>query len=145
MKLLNFKSKNAVAKADTGRNTDPPVRTTVTGKPGETAMASAAASIPTTPLLAGASVASINNVQDPAQAASISSSIAANSITSVNNAELLPAKPPSIDGAESTTEFQPPPTLRGNPTAGFDGLDLSPTPAPTPTQGIVNDDQGGPR
>jgi hypothetical protein len=142
---LQQPAKNAVAKADTGRNTDPPVRTTVTGKPGETAMASAAASIPTTPLLAGASVASINNVQDPAQAASISSSIAANSITSVNNAELLPAKPPSIDGAESTTEFQPPPTLRGNPTAGFDGLDLSPTPAPTPTQGIVNDDQGGPR
>jgi len=145
---LQQPAKNTVAKADTGRNTDPPVRTTVTGKPGETAMATAAASVPTTPLLAGASVASINNVQDPAQAADaarVSSSIAANSITSVNNAELLPAKPPSIDGAESNTEFQPPPTLRGNPTAGFDGLDLSPTATAKPTQGIVNDDQGGPR
>jgi hypothetical protein len=75
----------------------------------------------------------------------IESSLTPNSIASINNAELLPAKPTSIDGAESTTKFQPPPTLRGNPTAGFDGLDLAPAPAPNPPQGIVNDDQGKPQ
>jgi hypothetical protein len=65
------------------------------------------------------------------------------SITSVSGAQPLPAKPASVDGADiPTTQFQPPPTLRGNPTAGFDGLDLSPAPDPNPAQGIVNDDQG---
>jgi hypothetical protein len=43
---------------------------------------------------------------------------------------------------DSLPQFQPPPTLRGNPTAGVDGLDLSPVPTPTPSQGVVNDDQG---
>jgi hypothetical protein len=65
------------------------------------------------------------------------------SITSISGAQPLPAKPASVDGADiPTTQFQPPPTLRGNPTAGFDGLDLSPVPTPVPPQGVVNDDQG---
>jgi hypothetical protein len=65
-----------------------------------------------------------------------------NVITPISGAQPLPARPVSIEGAESVTEFQPPPVIRGNPTAGFDGLDLSPVPTPTPSQGIVNDDQG---
>jgi hypothetical protein len=65
------------------------------------------------------------------------------SITSVSGAQPVPAKPASVDGADiPNTEFQPPPTLRGNPTGGADGLDLSPVPTPTPSQGVVNDDQG---
>jgi len=142
---LQTPAKNAVAAADTGRKTDPATGTVSVGSinsvldPAQRAQAAA-------PLLAGASVYNINNVRDRAPSAvNIESSATPNSIASINNAELLPAKPPSIDGAESTTEFQPPPTLRGNPTAGFDGLDLSPAPAPTLTQGIVNDDQGKPQ
>jgi uncharacterized protein with beta-barrel porin domain len=144
---LQQPAKNTVAKADTGRNTDPPVRTTVTGKPGETAMATAAASVPTTPLLAGASVASINNVQDPAQAAyaaSISSSIAANSITSVNNATLVPPGLPTQDPAIQVENPVPAPPVLGGGYVYGNGTN-TPVASSNPTQGIVNDDQGGPR
>jgi len=136
---LQTPAKNAVAAADTGRKTDPTTGTKSVGSINNVQNSAQAATVNSLGLLAGASVYNINNVQDRAPSAvNIEASSTPNSITSINNAELVPATPPSINGAESTTEFQPPPTLRGNPTAGFDGLDLS----PTPPQGIVNDDQG---
>jgi hypothetical protein len=136
---LQTPAKNAVAAADTGRKTDPTTGTKSVGSINNVQNPAQAATVNSLGLLAGASVYNINNVQDRAPSAvNIEASSTPNSITSINNAELVPATPPSINGAESTTEFQPPPTLRGNPTAGFDGLDLS----PTPPQGIVNDDQG---
>jgi len=140
---LQTPGKNAVAAADTGRKTDPATGTKTVGSISNVQGAAQPITVNSLGLLAGASVYNINNVQDRAPSAvNIEASSTPNSVTSINNAELLPANPPSIDGAESTTEFQPPPTLRGNPTAGFDGLDLSPGPTPTPPQGIVNDDQG---
>ena len=142
---LQTPAKNAVAAADTGRKTDPPVRTTVTGKPGENAMATAAASVPTTPLLAGASVYSINNVQDRAPSAvNIESSATPNSIASINNAELRPAEPSTVDVAVQVVNPVPAPPVLGGGFVYGNGANTA-VASSNPLQGIVNDDQGEPQ
>ncbi len=142
---LQTPAKNAVAAADTGRKTDPPVRTTVTGKPGENAMATAAASVPTTPLLAGASVYSINNVQDRAPSAvNIESSSTPNSIASINNAELRPADPSTVDVAVQVVNPVPAPPVLGGGFVYGNGANTA-VASSNPLQGIVNDDQGEPQ
>lgn len=142
---LQTPAKNAVAAADTGRKTDPTVRTTVTGKPGENAMATAAASVPTTPLLAGASVYSINNVQDRAPSAvNIESSATPNSIASINNAELRPADPSTVDVAVQVVNPVPAPPVLGGGFVYGNGANTA-VASSNPPQGIVNDDQGKPQ
>jgi len=142
---LQTPAKNAVAAADTGRKTDPPVRTTVIGKPGETAMAAAAALVPTTPLLAGASVYSINNVQDRAPSAvNIGSSATPNSITSINNAELRTSEPSTVDAAVQVVNPVPAPPVLGGGFVYGNGANTA-VASSNPLQGIVNDDQGGPQ
>ena len=69
-----------------------------------------------------------------------SSSLPANSISSISNAELLPAKPPVQDAALQPSEtFTAPPVLgTNNPSTNTD----IPVVSANPPQGIVKDDQG---
>lgn len=116
---------------DAGRNTTPPTATTKTSA--TTSIIQSTDKL----LLAGAASSLPKNVEYTAPAP------VTNVITSVSGTQPLPATAPSIDAAEQPiTAFEPPPVLRANPTGGAEGLDLSPTPNPSPPQGIVDDDQG---
>jgi hypothetical protein len=130
---------------DAGRNTTPATTTAKTSGVGDRIIAATNSVLPINRIIQSTSKVLQAGAASAVPAAEEYAAPAPTpvSITSVSGAQPLPAKPPSIDGAElPTTEFQPPPTLRGNPTGGADGLDLSPAPDPTPAQGIVNDDQG---
>jgi hypothetical protein len=135
---LQQPAKNSVTAADSGRNTDPARATVSVGSINNVQDPAQAALVKSLNLLAGASVASINNVQDPAQAAFAKvSSLEASSIASINNAVLRPAEPPTTD-----TALQPDVAITAPlilPNSNYDaGTDVS----ATPLQGIVNDDQG---
>lgn len=132
---LQQPSKNSVAAVDTGRNTDPARATVSVGSINSVQDPAQAAAVKSLNLLAGASVNSINNVQDPAQAAL--SSLSANSITSINNADLRSAVPPEPDPALQPDVVIAAPMILPNRNYGA-GTDIS----ANPTQGIVNDDQG---
>jgi hypothetical protein len=130
---------------DTGRNTTPPTTPAKTSGVGNRIIAATGGVLPTNQIIQSTSKVLQAGAASvvPANAEYTAPAPTTDVITSISGAQPLPAKPPSIDGADiPTTQFQPPPTLRGNPTAGFDGLDLSPVPTPTPSQGVVNDDQG---
>jgi len=150
---LQTPAKNAVAAADTGRKTDPVTGTTPVGsinnaqdpERGGTGVKSLG-------LQAGASVYNINNFQNLATSVvNINSSSTPNSIASVNTAELRPAEPPTQNPA-----LTPNPAVAAPPVLPKNGLgsgaydseftNFSDTAvSSTPTQGIVNDDQGKPR
>jgi hypothetical protein len=104
-----------------------------------------AATVASSGLLAGASVYSINNVQDRAPSAvNIESSAAPNSIASINNAELRPSEPSTVDvGVQVVNPVPAPPVLGGGFIYG-NGAN-TPVASSNPPQGIVNDDQGGPQ
>jgi len=130
---------------DTGRNTTPPTTTAKTSGVGDRIIAATGGVLPTNQIIQSTSRVLQAGAASAVPAAEEYAAPAptTNVITSISGAQPLPAKPASIDGADiPTTQFQPPPTLRGNPTGGADGLDLSPAPDPNPSQGVVNDDQG---
>jgi hypothetical protein len=130
---------------DTGRNTTPPTTTAKTSGVGDRIIAATGGVLPTNQIIQSTSRVLQAGAASAVPAAEEYAAPAptTNVITSTSGAQPLPAKPASIDGADiPTTQFQPPPTLRGNPTGGADGLDLSPAPDPNPSQGVVNDDQG---
>ncbi len=130
---------------DTGRNTTPATTTAKTSGVGDRIIAATNGALPINRIIQSTSKALQAGAASTVPTATEYTAPAptTNAITSISGAQPLPAKAASVDGAElPTTEFQPPPTLRGNPTGGADGLDLSPAPDPNPSQGIVNDDQG---
>jgi hypothetical protein len=142
---LQTPAKNAVAAADTGRKTDPATNTTSVGSINNVQDPAQAATVASSGLLAGASVYSINNVQDRAPSAvNIESSAAPNSIASINNAELRPSEPSTVDvGVQVVNPVPAPPVLGGGFIYG-NGAN-TPVASSNPPQGIVNDDQGGPQ
>jgi len=127
---------------DTGRNTTPPTVPAKTSGVGDRIIAATGGALPTNQIIqstskvlqAGAASVVPANAEYTAPAPTI------NVITSISGAQPLPAKSPSIDGADiPTTQFQPPPVLSGKPGENrLGGFDLS----PDPSQGVVNDDQG---
>jgi len=140
---LQTPAKNAVAAGDTGRKTDPATGTVSVGSinnvqdPAQRAQAGAA-------LLAGASVYNINNVRDRAPSAVNIESSTPNSIASINNAELRPADPSTVDVAVQVVNPVPaPPVLGGG--FGYGNGANTPVASSNPQQGIVNDDQGKPQ
>ena len=139
---LQTPAKNAVAAADTGRKTDPATNTTSVGSINNVQDPAQAATVASAGLLAGASVYSINNVQDRAPSAvNIESSYAPNSIASINNAELRPSEPSTVDvGVQVVNPVPAPPVLGGGFVFG-NGAN-TPVASSNPPQGIVNDDQG---
>jgi hypothetical protein len=139
---LQTPAKNAVAAADTGRKTDPATKTTSVGSINNVQDPAQAATVASAGLLAGASVYSINNVQDRAPSAvNIESSYAPNSIASINNAELRPSEPSTVDvGVQVVNPVPAPPVLGGGFVFG-NGAN-TPVASSNPPQGIVNDDQG---
>ena len=138
---LQTPAKNAVAAGDTGRTTDPATGTVSVGSINnvqDPAQAGAA-------LLAGASVYNINNVRDRAPSAvNIESSSAPNSIVSINNAELRPADPSTVDTAVQVVNPVPAPPVLGGGFIYGNGAN-TPVASSNPQQGIVNDDQGNPQ
>jgi hypothetical protein len=142
---LQTPAKNAVAAADKGRKTDPATGKKSVGSIGNVQNTAPAPTVNSLGLLAGASVYNINNVPDSASSAvNIASSLTANSIASINNAEPRPAVPPTVDvGLQLFDPFVPPPVLGAGYVIGneFDTAVVS----PNPPQGIVNDDQGQPQ
>ena len=146
---LQTPAKNAVAAADTGRKTDPVTGTTPISSINNAQDPERGG---TGVLLAGASVYNNNNVQNLATSvANIGSSSTPNSITSVNNATLRPAAAPTqVPALTITPAVAAPPVLPRNG-LGSRANDLEfansgdTVGSSTPSQGIVNDDQGKPR
>ena len=137
---LQTPAKNAVAAGDTGRTTDPATGTVSVGSINnvrDPAQAGAA-------LLAGASVYNINNVRDRAPSAVNIESSTPNSIASINNAELRPADPSTVDVAVQVVNPVPAPPVLGGGFVFGNGAN-TPVASSNPQQGIVNDDQGKPQ
>ena len=140
---LQTPAKNAVAAGDTGRKTDPATGTVSVGSinnvqdPAQRSQAGAA-------LLAGASVYNINNVRDRAPSAVNIESSTPNSIASINNAELRPADPSTVDTAVQVVNPVPAPPVLGGGFVFGNGAN-TPVALSNPQQGIVNDDQGKPQ
>lgn len=158
---LQSPTKKAVAAADSGRKTDPPLptpigplRPSIIGPDGRVPSLRPSIIGPdgrVRPLGAGASLAP-NAALEADQAAALgltSSTLPANSIAPINTAELRPALPPDQDPA-----LQPPVAVAAPsvlPAGGFGSGGTNPsvnrdTPVVTAAapQGIVNDDQGRP-
>jgi hypothetical protein len=142
---LQTPAKNAVAAADKGRKTDPATGKKSVGSVGTVQNSAPATTVDSQRLSAGASVYNTNNVTNSAPSAvNIESSLPANSIASINNAETRPATPPTVDvGVQVADLFAAPPVLG----AGYVISDEDTTAfvSPNPPQGIVNDDQGKPQ
>ena len=139
---LQTPGKNAVAAADTGRKTDPATGTKTVGSISNVQDTAQPITVNSLGLLAGASVYNINNVQDRAiSTVNNTSSIIANSIASINNAELRSANPSTVDaGVQVKNPVPAPPVLGGGFVYG-NGANI-PVASSNPSQGIVNDDQG---
>jgi hypothetical protein len=142
---LQSPAKNAVAAADTGRKTDPVTGKKSVGSINNNQNTATAPTVNSLGLSAGASVYNINNVPDSAPTAvNNESPPTANSIAAINNAELRPAVPPTVDvGLQLFDPFVPPPVLGAGYVVGDE--DTTAFVSPNPPQGIVNDDQGRPQ
>lgn len=146
---LQTPAKNAVAAADTGRKTDPVTGTTPISSINNAQDPERGG---TSVLLAGASVYNNNNVQNlTTSVADIGSSSTPNSIASINNATLIPAAAPTQDPALTITPAVAAPPVLPRNGLGSRANDLEfanssdTVGSSTPSQGIVNDDQGKPR
>jgi len=146
---LQTPAKNAVAAADTGRKTDPVTGTTPISSINNAQDPERGG---TSVLLAGASVYNNNNVQNlTTSVADIGSSSTPNSIASINNATLIPAAAPTQDPALTITPAVAAPPVLPRNGLGSRAYDLEfanssdTVGSSTPSQGIVNDDQGKPR
>ena len=142
---LQTPAKNAVAAADKGRKTDPATGKKSVGSVGTVQNPAPATTVDSQRLAAGASVYNTNNVTNSAPSAvNIESSLPANSIASINNAETRPATPPTVDvGVQVADLFAAPPVLGAGYVIGDE--DTTAFVSPNPPQGIVNDDQGKPQ
>ena len=141
---LQTPAKNAVTAADTGRKTDPVTGTTSVGSINNVQDPAQAATVKSLGLLAGSSVYSINNVQDRAPSAVNIESSTPNSIASINNAELRPADPSTVDTAVQVVNPVPAPPVLGGGFVYGNGANTA-IASSNPQQGIVNDDQGKPQ
>lgn len=132
---LQTPAKNAVAATDTGRKTDPATGIKTVGSISNIQDTVQATTVNSLGLLAGASTYNINNVKNRAiSEINSTSSITANSIASINNAEPRPAEPSTVDAEVQVVNPVPaPPVLGGANTE---------VASSNPPQGIVNDDQG---
>jgi len=153
---LQSPTKKGVAAADSGRKTDPvvtpsPSPSPTTIRPTPVPVGPSPTTIRPTPVpVRGSNVSSATLATDQVAALGLTSStLPANSISSINTAELRPAVPPDQDPALQPQVAVAAPAVL--PAGGFGSGSTNPsvnrdTPVVTAAapQGIVNDDQGSP-